>query len=276
MLEALDAPYLQRALAAGLVLAVPSGLLGCWIVLRQLSFFAHAVGVATFPGVVAGLALPLVGPFAGGLIAALGFSAAVSASEADHRLRGGAITGLGLAVALALGAVLLTVLDAGAAPVERLLFGSLLTVSGSDVARCVFAAMVTVVALGLLVPRLAALTFDRPWAAPSGARERGTSALLLILVSLVVVCGLPAVGSLLVSALLVVPASTARLLTERLGPLLGWAVGLCAIEVAAGILLARSLDVPPGAAAAVVAGAVFGIAAAGSAAADRLAKASRA
>nr|MDQ3355735.1 metal ABC transporter permease [Actinomycetota bacterium] len=119
MLEALDTPYLQRALLAGVVLAVPLGLLGSWVVLRELAFFAHAVGVATFPGVVVGLVLPVLGPFAGALLAALGFSAAVSASEADHRLRGGAVTGLALAVALAAGAVLLTVLGAGAAPVDR-------------------------------------------------------------------------------------------------------------------------------------------------------------
>jgi len=270
VLEALDAPYLQRALLAGIVLAFPLGLLGCWIVLRELAFFAHAVGVATFPGVVVGLAIPVLGPFGGALFAALGFSAAVSASEADHRLRGGAMTGLALAVALAAGAVLLTVLGAGAAPVDRLLFGSLLAISTGDVLRCVIAAAVSVVVLLFMFPRLAATTFDGAWAGPAGARERATASVTLILVSLVVVCALPAVGSLLVSALLVVPAATARLMVERLGPMLAWATGLCAGETVAGLLLARSLDLAPGAAIAVVAGLVFGLVASGRAATGRL------
>ena len=270
MLEALDTPYLQRALLAGVVLAVPLGLLGSWVVLRELAFFAHAVGVATFPGVVVGLVLPVLGPFAGALLAALGFSAAVSASEADHRLRGGAVTGLALAVALAAGAVLLTVLGAGAAPVDRLLFGSLLAVSTGDVLLCVIAAAVSLAVLLPMLPRLAATTFDGTWAGPAGARERATASAVLVLVSLVVVCALPAVGSLLVSALLVVPAATARLMVKRLGPMLVWATGLCAAETVAGLLVARSLDLPPGAAIAVVAGLAFGLLAGGQAAASRL------
>jgi manganese/iron transport system permease protein len=270
VLEALDTPYLQRALLAGVVLAVPLGLLGSWVVLRELAFFAHAVGVATFPGVVVGLVLPVLGPFAGALLAALGFSAAVSASEADHRLRGGAVTGLALAVALAAGAVLLTVLGAGAAPVDRLLFGSLLAVSTGDVLLCVIAAAVSLAVLLPMLPRLAATTFDGTWAGPAGARERATASAVLVLVSLVVVCALPAVGSLLVSALLVVPAATARLMVKRLGPMLVWATGLCAAETVAGLLLARSLDLPPGAAIAVVAGLAFGLLAGGQVAASRL------
>lgn len=269
MLEALDAPYLQRALLAGLALAVPLGLLGCWVVLRELAFFSHAVGVATFPGLVAGIALPALGPFAGALLVALGFAGAVSAAEADHRLRGGAVTGLALAVALAAGAVALTALGAGAAPVERLLFGSLLAISAVDVARCVAAGLVSVAVLALLGRRLAATTFDPDWAAPAGGGERRVAAALLVLVSIVVVCALPAVGSLLVSALLVVPAATARLLTERLGPLLAWAVGLCAAETVVGILVARALDLPPGAAVAALAGAVFALVAGARAAAPR-------
>lgn len=259
VLEVLDAPYLQRSLAAGVVLAVPLGLLGSWIVLRELAFFAHAVGVATFPGVVVGLAVPWLGPFGGALLAALAFSATISAAETDHRLRGGAVTGFALAVALAAGAVLLTVLGAGAAPVDRLLFGSLLAVSTDDL---LLYAIVGAVAAGVvmaIMPRLTATTFDGVWAAAAGARERITASIVLGLVSLVVVCALPAVGSLLVSALLVVPAATARLLVTRLGPMLAWTTALCVAETTAGLLAARSLDLPPGAAIAAVTGFVFGV-----------------
>ena len=262
MLEALDATYLQRSLAAGVVLAVPLGLLGSWIVLRELAFFAHAVGVCTFPGAVVGFAVPALGPFGGALLAALAFSAAVSVSEADHRLRGGAVTGFALAVSLAAGAVLLTVLGAGAAPVDRLLFGSLLAVSTDDLVLYVIVGAVSVGVLLAVMPRLTATTFDGAWAGAAGVSERRAASLVLVIVSLVVVCALPAVGSLLVSALLVVPAATARLLVTRLGPMLAWTTGLCVLETIAGLLAARSLDVPPGAAIAVAAGLAFGLVAA--------------
>ena len=259
MLDLLDVPYMQRALLAGLLLAVPLGLLGVWVVLRGLAFFAHAVGVATFPGVVVGLGVPALGPAGGSLLAAGAFAAGVGWLERDHRLRGGAITGIALSAFVALGALLLTTLVRVSAPVESLLFGSLLAVSGADLVRCALVAVLGAGLTALALPRLAASTFDAEWAGASGARPRAVEAALLAAVALTVVAALPAVGSLLVSGLLVVPAATARLLTERLGPMLAAAVGLCAVEVVAGLALARALDVPPGAAVATLTGAVFGI-----------------
>ena len=254
-----DAPYMERALLAGLLLAVPLGLLGTWVVLRGLAFFAHGVGVATFPGAVVGLGLPAIGPFAGSLGAAAAFTAAVSWLERHHRLRGGAVTGLVLAMALAIGALLLTSVFRVSAPVESVLFGSLLAVSDADVARCAAVALATVPALVLSWPSLAAATFDREWAAPAGLRPGPADVLLLVLLALVVVTALPAVGSLVVSGLLVVPAATARLLTDRLGPMHALAVALCGLETVLGLALARTLDIPPGAALAALAGLGFGL-----------------
>ena len=77
MLDAFDVPFMQRALVAGLVLAVPLGLVGTWVVLRALAFFSHAVGVGTFPGVVVGLGVPAIGPFVGAAAAAGILTAAV-------------------------------------------------------------------------------------------------------------------------------------------------------------------------------------------------------
>jgi len=259
-----DVPYMERALLAGLLLALPLGVLGTWCVLRSLAFFAHAVGVATFPGVVVGLGVPTLGPFAGALLAALAFTGAVGVAETDERVRGGAVTGLALSAALALGAVLVVSVFAVSTPVESVLFGSLLAISDADVVRCaVVAALGTGGAL-LATGRLAAATFDREWAGPAGARPRSGDALLLGLLALCVVTALPAVGSLLVSGLLVVPAATARMLTERLGVMLACSVALCALETVAGLAVARWLDLSPGASIAALAGLVFGaVAAAG-------------
>jgi len=257
-----DAPYIERALLAGVLLAVPFGLLGTWVVLRGLAFFAHGVGVATFPGVVVGLGLPALGPIAGSLAAAAGFTAAVSLFERDHRLRGGAVTGLVLAIALALGGLLLTSVFRVAAPVESALFGSLLAISGADVVRCAAVALVALVTLVLTGRSLAASTFDREWAGPAGLRPGRGDVLLLGLLALAVVTALPAVGSLLVSGLLVVPAATARLVTDRLAPMQALAVALCALETVLGLALARTLDIPPGSAVAALAGLGFGLVAA--------------
>ena len=260
MLDAFDAPYMQRALAAALLLAVPLGLLGTWIVLRGLAFFSHAVGVATFPGVVVGIGVPAVGPFLGALAAAGAFSGSVSLLERDERVRGGAVTGLVLSTAMALGAVLLVTVFDEAVRVEGVLFGSLLAVGETDVARAAVLALAGTAALLLLGPRLAAGTFDRSWAAPAGARTGAVDAAFLGLTAVCVVVALPIVGSLLVSGLLVVPAATARLLSRGTGQMLAWSVALAALALVGGLLVAQALDAPPGGAAAALAGLGFALA----------------
>jgi ABC-type Mn2+/Zn2+ transport system permease subunit len=254
---------MERAVLAGLLLAVPLGLLGTWVVLRGLAFFSHAVGVATFPGVVVGLAVPALGAFGGALLAAVAFAAVVSWLERDQRVRGGAITAIALSAAMALGALLLTSAFGSNAPVGSVLFGSLLAVSNDDLVRCVVVALVAVLGTALGLRRLSAATFDPAWAEAAGAHPRRSEAGLVALLSVVVVTALPAVGSLLVSGLVVVPAATARLLSGRLAGVLLGAVGLCALEIAAGLALARALDLPPGAAIATLAGAGFALAGAG-------------
>ncbi|HEX8065604.1 MAG TPA: metal ABC transporter permease [Thermoleophilaceae bacterium] len=257
MLDALDPPYMQRALLAGLLLAVPLGVLGTWVVLRGLAFYAHAVGVATFPGVVVGLGVPGIGSFLGALGAAGAFSGSVSLLERDERVRGGAITGLTLSTAMALGAVLLVSAFPGSVRVEGALFGSLLAVTDADVVRCAAVAGGAALVAALLGPRLAAGTFDRTWAGASGARGGFVDAAFLALTALCVVVALPAVGSLLVSGLLVVPAATARLLSRSLAAMTAWSVGIAGASLTGGLLIARALDAPPGGAAAALAGAGF-------------------
>jgi ABC-type Mn2+/Zn2+ transport system permease subunit len=258
--DALDAPYMQRALVAALLLSVPLGLLGTWIVLRGLAFFAHAVGVATFPGLVVGLGVPAIGPFFGALAAAGAFSGSVALLERDERVRGGAVTGLVLSASMALGAVLLVSAFDETTPIEGVLFGSLLAVGDTDVVHAAAVAAGAVAALLVLGPRLAAGTFDRSWAGPAGARTALVDATLLVVTAFTVVTALPVIGSLLVSGMLVVPAATARLLSRGTGAMLAWSVALTAAALVGGLLVSQALDAPPGGAAAALAGGGFAIA----------------
>jgi ABC-type Mn2+/Zn2+ transport system permease subunit len=257
MFDAFDPPFMQRALVVGLVLAVPLGLVGSWIVLRALAFFSHAVGVGTFPGVVVGLGVPAVGPFAGALGAAGLISLAVAGLERDERVRGGAVTGLVLSTAMALGAVLLSSAFGLAAPVEAVLFGSLLAVGDDDVARAAAVSLVAIAATGLFARRLEGVAFDRQWSGPAGARPAVADAVLLALIALTVAVALPVVGSLLVSGLLILPAAAARVLCRSVWRMLVAAPMLAGAEIALGLAVARELDAPPGAVICVLGGLVF-------------------
>src|SRR3954451_24899265 len=123
---------MQRALAEVLLLAVPAGVLGSWIVLRRLAFFTHAVGTVTFPGLV--VAGPWgVAPPVAALAAALGFGVAQERLARGRRLAPDAATGLLLVAALALGVLLASDVYESGAGVDRLLFGTLIGLRPSDV-----------------------------------------------------------------------------------------------------------------------------------------------
>ncbi|MDP2711704.1 MAG: metal ABC transporter permease [Solirubrobacteraceae bacterium] len=258
--DPLAVPFMQRALLATLLLAVAAGLLGVWIVLRRLAFFAHAVGTATFPGLVVAGPWGLAPPVAA-LGAGLGFAGLLSRMTRRGTTSADAATGLLLTAALALGAILASDVYRSGAGVDRLLFGTLLGLSDGDLALAAAAAAAAVLATAAMARTWLATGFD-----PAGARALGVSAargdwLLLALLAMTVVAVLPAVGALLVSTLLVVPAATARLLTSSLATLLGAAVAIAALEGVGGLLLAYHLDLPPGPAIAVIGGAGFALAA---------------
>ncbi len=266
--DPLAAEFMQRALLAIVLLAVAGGLLGVWIVLRRLAFFTHAVGSATFPGLVVagpwGIASQLAALGAG-----LGFAALLARLGRDRAIGPDAATGLMLAGALALGSILASDVYPSGAGVDRLLFGTLLGLSDTDLWLAGAAAVAAAIATGALARTWLATGFDPAGAPALGVRAARGDALLLALLAASVVAALPAVGALLVTTLLVAPAAAARLLTESLRTLLALSVGLAALEGVGGLLLAYHLDLPPGPAVAVCAGAVFALAAGSAALTDR-------
>lgn len=263
-LEALDLPFMRTALAELSLLAVAGGLLGTWIVLRGLAFFTHAVGTATFPGLVVADAAG-ISPHVAGAAVALGYSGGVERAAKSGRAPGDAAVGLLLVAALALGTVLASDVFESGAGVDRLLFGTLVGLDGSDV-------WVSAAAAALAICGTAA--FGRAWLAsgfdPAGTRAAGApadlaDALLLVFVALAVVAALPAAGALLVTAILIVPAATARLVAPSVRALLLGAVALALAEGALGLYLAYWADVSPGPAVAALAAGVYGLVAIGTA-----------
>ncbi len=256
VLDPFSLPFFQRGLLEVLVLAVVAGFLGTWIVLRGMAFFAHAVGTATFPGLVLadglGFAAPL-GAFGAALVAA----ALVGLAARRRGVGTDSLTALVLAGSLALGVVLASDVFASQASVDRLLFGSLLTIDGGDLALALAVALVAVLASSVVGPRWLATGF----AGEDGSRPAGRAAEtgLIVLIALATVVVLAATGALLATAILVVPAATTRLITDRLRAWQFSTVALAAAEGVFGMWFAYQLNVPPGAAIAVLAGAVFAI-----------------
>jgi manganese/iron transport system permease protein len=249
VLELIGPPFLQRATVELLLLAVLAGALGPWIVLRRLAFFSHAAGTGAFPGLVVAAAWGVPSAL-GALAGALGLAAGVERAQRARSLDAGAATGLLLVAALALGAVLASdVFESGAA-VDRLLFGTLIGLTAGDLA------LTAVAAAGAV---LVAAACGRRWLL-EGFEERPVGALLLALVAAAVVVSVDAVGALLVSAILVVPAATVRLLSDDRRVLHWGTTVLAGVLGLAGLQLAYELNVGPGPVVAVLGAAAFAVA----------------
>ncbi|HEU5254261.1 MAG TPA: zinc ABC transporter substrate-binding protein [Solirubrobacterales bacterium] len=262
MLEPFQLPFVQRGLIEVLILAVPAGLLGTWIVMRGLAFFSHAVGTAAFPGLVLADGLGFAAPL-GAFGAAIAFAAGASLLRSRRGEREDAAVALVLVGCLAGGVILASDVFGSGANVETLLFGSLLLVDGGDIALAAGAAAATLVASALVGQHWLRTGFDPTLAEAGAPSPRVFDAVLLGLVALASVAALTVVGSLLVAALFLVPAATARLLTERLASWQLLSVALVALEGTVGLWLSVKTDAPPGATIACVAAAVFALVAAG-------------
>ena len=255
-LDPFSLPFMQKAALEILLLAPLAGVIGAQIVLRRLAFYTHAVGTATFPGLViagpAGIPPALAALAVGGAYASL--------LDRLGRVRGlerDVATALLLVAALAVGIVLASdVFDSGSG-VDRLLFGSLLAIGGDELAATLVAATVALAATAAFRRTWIASGFDPQVAPALGLRTRMADWVLVAAIAVAVIAAVDAVGALLVSAILVMPAATARLLTRSVTQLELGAGALALVEGLGGLLLAFELDVPPGAAIAVLGGAVF-------------------
>ena len=258
MLTPFHYAFVQRGLVEVALLSVGAGLLGVWIVLRGFAFYSHAVGTAAFPGLVLADGLGFSAPL-GALAAALVFAFGVERLANRRRSGYDSLTALVLVGALATGVILASDVFHSGANVDTLLFGSLLLV---DTRELVIAAVAGAVVLALslvLGRRWLAVGFDSASASALGVRSALPDAVLLSLVAAGVVSALSTMGALLATAIFVVPAATVRLVTRRL---LVWQLGsiaLVAVEGTAGLWLSVELNVPPGAAIAVLAGGFFAL-----------------
>jgi ABC-type Mn2+/Zn2+ transport system permease subunit len=249
-------PYVQRGLFELLLLSVAAGLLGTWIVMRGLAFYSHAVAAAAFPGLVlaAGLGFaPLLGALGSGGLVALGVGGLSARRHPGYDV----MTALALVGALVVGVVLASDVFHSGSEVDTLLFGSLFAIAGRDLVFAALASGSALLATLILGPRWLAAGFDPSAARAVGVRSRLPDLALLLLVGFAAVAALAAVGALLATALLVVPAVTTRLWTNRV---LSWqlaTVVLAAAEGVAGVWLSVRTNAPPGATIATLAGAVF-------------------
>lgn len=245
LLEPWDYPFMQRAAIELTIVGVLCGLVGCFVVLRGLAFIGDALAHAVFPGVVvaymAGRSI-LIGAFAFGLFTALG----VGVLSRRRRVSEDSAIGVLFAAFFALGVVLISSQSGFQRDLGALLFGDVLGVSRQDVLATLLIGLVIVGVLFALLKEFTLVAFDSTMARAAGYPVFLLDLLLLLLVTATIVVSLQSVGNILILALIVTPPATARLLTDRLGRMMLWSVGIGVASGLGGLLVSYHADTATG------------------------------
>lgn len=235
MLEPLQEPFMQRALAEVILVGAAGGALGCWVVFYGFSYAAESLAHSIFPGLVlaaiAGVPL-LFGAAPAIVVAALAIAlcARISGVSREAAVAVVVTTMFGLGVLLALS-------PRSPPGVESLLFGDVFGVTDADLATAAGLAALVAVALRLLHGRLLIAGFDRGTARSLGVSPALADAALLVLLAAGIVVAVQGLGNLLVVAVFVGPAAAARRLSDRMLPMMLIAAALAVFAGVAGLYL---------------------------------------
>lgn len=255
MLDALQLPFMQRALVAGIVVGVLASYYGVFVVQRRLSFLGVGLSHAAFGGVALGLLLqvnPLLTALPFTVAVALGITAVTHAGTVSSDT----VIGVFFAAALALGVVLLTFRQSYTTDAFAYLFGSILAVQPADLWILGGIALLAVSTVPLW-GRWAYATFDRDLARADGVPVKRDDYVLATLLAVTIVAAVKVVGIVLAAAFFVIPAAAARLLTGSFRDMTIVAVAVGACTAAGGLGGSYAFDLPSGAAIILVQTAVF-------------------
>ena len=237
--------FILRALIAGLLLTLMTGPLGCFIVWRRLSYFGDTLAHAALLGIALSLLSGLPSQIS---VFVVSSALALILSELQRRKEYSSDSLLGLMShsALALGLVVIALLGPTQISLESLLFGDILLVGWSDIAMILGACIITLIMLALLWRPMVAATLSADLAAAEGLRPRATQLALTLLIAMVIAVSIKLVGALLITAMLILPATLARGLSKTPEQMAVFATLAGMISIIAGIAGSWFGDTPTG------------------------------
>ena len=213
-LALLAEPFMQRALLGGLLTGALGGLLGSFAVLRQLSFFSDALGHSALLGISLGILLG-VNPTLVLIPFAVLFALLVNQLVRRSKLPTDALLNIVYSSSLAFAVVALSLVETYQGGIQQLLFGDILGVSIGDLAVISVLLITAIAYLSLSLRAQVLLTINDDFAAAFGVRVNQHRLAFIVLLAVVVAVSIKAVGVLLISAFVVIPACAGRLLSRR-------------------------------------------------------------
>ena len=249
--------FVWRAWLAGLCTAAVAGALGCFVLWRRMAYFGDSMAHGALLGVAAGM-LGGFHPHTGVLITCILFATLLTWLRHKKFLTTDALLGILAHAALALG-VAAVYYSGRALDLHAYLFGDILFIDNGDLLRIMIGGVVVLVVLATCWKSLVLLSIHEDLAASEGIKPLRTNMILMLLIAIVTAASIRAVGVLLIGALLLIPAATARPFA-RSPAHMAWIAALFGMAaVTAGLALSLYLDIPTGPAIVIVAAALFAL-----------------
>lgn len=240
-----DLAFLPKALLVAVLSSVVCGAIGCHVVLRGMSFIGDAVSHAVFPGLAIAFVVGgnlVVGGAAAGVVTAV----LVAVVAQSRRVTEDAVIGVFLVAAFALGVVIISRAPGYAGSLHQFLFGSITGIPDRDVLITGLTGLAVLLIVAALHKELVTVALDREGARAMGLPVFWLDLALYVFVTIAVVISVQVIGNILVLALLITPAATARLLTSRLGVMMVLSPLIGATSSLVGLYISWSWDIPTG------------------------------
>lgn len=247
--------FLQKALLTSVMVGVICGVIGCFIILRGMALMGDAISHAVLPGVAISYMLGInffIGAVVTGILTAVG----IGFISQNSRVKNDSSIGIVFTAAFALGILLITALKSSS-DLYHILFGNVLAVRPSDMWITLIIGVIVLGSVYLFYKELLVSSFDPIMAQAYGLPTKAIHYFLMTLLTLVTVASLQTVGIILVVAMLITPASTAYLLTDRLSVMIGLSALFGAVSAVGGLYLSFTYNLASGATIVLVATTLF-------------------
>lgn len=236
--------FLQKAFVTSIMVGIICGVIGSFIILRGMALMGDAISHAVLPGVAISYMLGInyfYGAVFTGILTAFG----IGAITQNSRIKNDSSIGLVFSAFFALGIILITRAQS-ATDLTQILFGNVLAVRTSDMWLTLAIGSLVILVVILFYKELLVSSFDETMAAAYGLKVRFIHYAIMFLLTLVTVASLQTVGVILVVSLLITPASTAYLLTNRLSVMVLLASFFGALSAIIGLYFSFEYNMPSG------------------------------
>ncbi len=245
MSEILSYPFMQRAIIAGVVLAALLAWLGVFVVMRKMSFFSDGIAHASLAGIAIGI-VASVHPLTTAIIFSIIFALIIYTLEKNTTLSSDAIIGMLFTSGMALGVVLISLKSGYQPDLVSFLFGNILAIRSVDLLIICILSVLIILFLIFNYRSITLMALDVDTAYLAGVKVNLLQITFYIILAVSVVLGLKILGIILVSALLIIPPSIAKLLARSFKGLIACSVLFSEFIVLLGITLSYYLDSPTG------------------------------